>query len=337
MIEGIFGVMDLTSGYHQAPLDWAFKVLTAFICFYGIFQFTRLPFGPRRAPSYFQEMMATVVLVGLIYISCEMYLDDCIVYGRGNDEFLERLELVFQRFRRYGLYLKAKKCKFGMKLIDYVGRVISAEGISMSKQKIESVIKFPKPTTEKALQSLLGLANYFRSFVPFHTDIVAPLQRMLVPLGKRKAPLVWTEEAYNAFFKIKQAISKCPLLHFVDEISPIELFTDASDYGIGGMLIQIVGGVSNPISFVSKSLNSSQVKWSTIQKEAYAIYYCCKQLDPLLRDRKFTIHTDHKNLTFLNQDPSAMVNRWAMALQELEYTVHFMAGDRNTIADYVRT
>ena len=329
----IFGVMDLTSGYHQAPLDWASKVLTAFICFYGIFQFTRLPFGPRRAPSYFQEMMATVVLVGLIYISCEMYLDDCIVYGRGNDEFLERLELVFQRFRRYGLYLKAKKCKFGMKLIDYVGRVISAEGISMSKQKIESVIKFPKPTTEKALQSLLGLANYFRSFVPFHTDIVAPLQRMLVPLGKRKAPLVWTEEAYNAFFKIKQAISKCPLLHFVDEISPIELFTDASDYGIGGMLIQIVGGVSNPISFVSKSLNSSQVKWSTIQKEAYAIYYCCKQLDPLLRDRKFTIHTDHKNLTFLNQDPSAMVNRWAMALQELDYTVHFVAGDRNTIAD----
>ena len=131
--------MDLTTVYHQALLDWAFKVLTAFICFYGIFQFTRLPLGPRRAPSYL-EMMATVVLTGLIYISCEMYLDDCIVYGRGNDEFLERLELVFQRFRRFGLYRKAKECEFGMKLIDYVGRVISAQGISMSKQKIESVL-----------------------------------------------------------------------------------------------------------------------------------------------------------------------------------------------------
>ena len=86
-----FGVMDLTSGYHQAPMDAASKVLTAFICYYGVYQFTRLPFGPRRAPSYFQEMMTTVVLNGLIYTKCEMYLDDCIVFARGHDEFLERL------------------------------------------------------------------------------------------------------------------------------------------------------------------------------------------------------------------------------------------------------
>ena len=87
--------MDLTSGYHQAHMDQASKVLTAFIWYCGVYQFTRLPFGPRRAPSYFQEMMATIVLHGLIYIGCEMYLDDCIVFARGQDEFLERLERVF--------------------------------------------------------------------------------------------------------------------------------------------------------------------------------------------------------------------------------------------------
>ena len=127
----IFGVMDLTSGYHQAPMDQRFKVLTAFICYCGVYQFTRLPFGPRRAPSYFQEMMATIVLNGLIYICCEMYLDDCIVFARGQDEFLERLERVFRRFRCFGLLLKAKKCRFGMSQIDYVGRQISSQGISM--------------------------------------------------------------------------------------------------------------------------------------------------------------------------------------------------------------
>ena len=329
----IFGVMDLTSGYHQAPMDQGSKVLTAFICYCGVYQFTRLPFGPRRAPSYFQEMMATIVLNGLIYISCEMYLDDCIVFARGQDEFLERLERVFRRFRCFGLLLKAKKCRFGMSQIDYVGRQISSQGISMSKEKIESVLNFPKPMTLTSLRSLLGLANYFRNFVPFHSDIVAPLQRMIDPKGRKKSALQWTTEADKAFVLIRQAISRCPLLHFLDEVSPIELYTDASDYGVGGVLFQVTNSVKNPISFVSKSLSATQVKWSTIQKEAYAIYFCCKQLDSLIRDRKFIIHTDHKNLTFLGQDPSAMVNRWSMALQELDYTVSYISGPKNFIAD----
>jgi hypothetical protein len=256
--------MDLTSGYHQAPMDDASKVLTAFICYSGVYQFTRLPFGPRRAPSYFQEMMATIVLNGLLYTKCEMYLDDCIVFARGHEEFLERLERVFRRFRCFGLYLKAKKCRFGMKCIDYVGRQISSQGISMSKEKIEAVLNFVKPKTLTALRSLLGLANYFRSFIPFHSDVVKPLQQMIDPKGRKKSSLIWTPEADKAFIKIRELIARCPLLHFMDETSPVELYTDASDYGIGGVLFQRVNGELKPISFVSKSLSATQIKWSTI-------------------------------------------------------------------------
>jgi drug/metabolite transporter (DMT)-like permease len=90
----VFGVMDLTAGYHQAPVSLVTRVFLAFICFCGIFQFKRLPFEPKRAPSYFQQMMASIVLAGLIYFICEMYLDDCIVHGAGNDQFLQRLEEV---------------------------------------------------------------------------------------------------------------------------------------------------------------------------------------------------------------------------------------------------
>ena len=328
-----FGVIDLTSGYHQAPMDEKSKILTAFICFCGIYQFTRLPFGPRQAPSYFQEMMAKFVLNGLIYTKCEMYLDDCIVYAKGHEEFLERLELVFQRFEKFGLFLKAKKCRFGMKQIEYVGRTISSAGISMSRQKIDSVLNFPKPKTLTAIRSFLGLANYFRNFVPFHSDLVAPLQKMVDPNARKKSSIVWSKEADEAYFKIRSAIAACPLLHFLDEESPIELYTDASDYGIGGVLFQVVNGNKKPISFVSKSLSASQTKWSTIQKEAYAIYFCCKQLDSLLRDRTFKIFTDHKNLTFLQSDPSHMVSRWQMALQELAYTVEYVSGSKNYLAD----
>ena len=156
--------MDLTSSYHQTPTNHGSKVLTAFICYCGVYQFTRLPYGPRRAPSYsyIEEMMATIVFNGLIHICCEMYLDDCIVFARGQDEFLARLERVLRRFRCFVLLLKAKKCRFGMSQIDYIGRQISSQGISMSKEKIESILNFPKPMTLTSLRSLLGLANYFR-------------------------------------------------------------------------------------------------------------------------------------------------------------------------------
>jgi hypothetical protein len=148
--------MDLTSGYHQAPLAPAARIFTAFACFAGVYPFTRLPFGLKRAPSFFQEHMATTVLFGLLYIICEMYIDDCIVYANGNAQFLERLELIFQRFRLKGLLVKAKKCKFGLSSIEYVGKVISAAGLSMSKEKIESVLNFPRPKDNTSLRVLLG-------------------------------------------------------------------------------------------------------------------------------------------------------------------------------------
>ena len=328
-----YGIVDLTSGYHQAPLAQAARIFTAFICFAGVFQFTRLPFGLKHAPSYFQEQMATTVLYGLLYVICEIYLDDCIIYARGDDEFLERLELVFRRFRLKRLLIKAKKCKFGLKRIEYIGRVLSSEGVSMSKDKIESVLNFPRPKDMTSLRALLGLANYFRMFVPEHSTIVAPLHRLIDHSAKKRCPIVWTDDSLTAFRDIRIAISRCPLLHFIDDVSPIRLYTDASAYGIGGALFQIVNDVWKPIAFISKSLTAVQLKWSTIQTEAYAIFYCCSKLDHLLRDRQFTIHTDHQNLTYMTKNSSSMVSRWYIALQELDFTIEFVKGSQNTIAD----
>jgi Reverse transcriptase (RNA-dependent DNA polymerase) len=110
----LFAVMDLTTGYHQAAMSLASRVYTAFITHTGIYQFKRLPFGPKRAPSYFQEMMASIVLNGLIYFICEMCIDDCILCAKGNKEFLERLE----RFQEKNIYLKASKCKFGLATVE---------------------------------------------------------------------------------------------------------------------------------------------------------------------------------------------------------------------------
>jgi hypothetical protein len=131
-----FGTMDLTQGYHQAPITLSTRAYTSFILFCGVYQFTRLPFGPKRAPSYFQQVMATVVLAGLIYIACEMYIDDCNVFGKDTTEFIDRLTQVFLRFRKHNLFLKAKKCYFGYAELDFVGKVISEKGLKMSEKKM---------------------------------------------------------------------------------------------------------------------------------------------------------------------------------------------------------
>ena len=107
--------MDFTAGYHQAPLQPSHRIFTAFICLAGVFQFMRLPFGPCRAPSYFQEQMVKAVLNGLIYHCCEMYLDDCIVYSKGEAEFLTNLKKVSERLKLKGLRLKAKEYRFGIR------------------------------------------------------------------------------------------------------------------------------------------------------------------------------------------------------------------------------
>ena len=118
-------------------------------------------------------------------------------------------------------------------------------------------------------------------------------------------------------------------MYFLDDTdAPIRLYTDASDYGIGGVLFQIVDDVWRPISFVSKSFNATQSRWSTIQKEAYAIFHCCQQMDTLLCDRVFTIHTDHLNLTYMNNNLNSMVTRWSIAMQKLDFKIHFVSAPK---------
>ena len=126
----------------------------------------------------------------------------------------------------------------------------------MSKEKIETVLNFHLPKQVTSLRGFLGFANYFRQFVPFHSDIVKPLQRMVDPKALKRSPIYWTPEGTLAFDETKIAVSRCPLMYFINDDSPIKLYTDASDYGIGGVLFQIVNNVWRPIAFISKYLSA---------------------------------------------------------------------------------
>jgi transposase InsO family protein len=331
----IFGVMDLTAGYHQAPVSLGTRIFLAFICFCGIFQFCRLPFGPKRAPSYFQQMMASIVLIGLLYFICEMYLDDCIVHGTGPAQFLERLRKVLERFRKHNVFLKPNKCKFGMALVEYCGKEINKEGLSMSKKKIQKVLDFPKPQTAGQMKQFVGLINYFHDFVRHHAEIMKPLHDMIQNYQKKTKgrTLVWSEEGSIAFGRIIEEIEKNHRMFFPREDCPIFLQTDACDYGIGAYCFQLVDNEEQPVAFVSKSLSSTQFKWSIIQKEAYALYYALRQLKAILRDRHFTAQIDNRGLKFMRTDSNPMVYRWLVDVQEFDFTLEDILGTNNPVAD----
>jgi transposase InsO family protein len=333
--SNLYGVMDLTSGYHQAPVSLGTRIFLAFICFCGIFQFRRLPFGPKRAPSYFQQMMASIVLIGLIYFICEMYLDDCIVHGNGEDQFCDRLEQVLARFQRHLILLKPSKCKFGLPKIDYCGREISKEGLSMSTKKVQKVLDFPKPQTAGDMKKFVGLTNYFHDYVHHHSIIMKPLHDMIQNYEKRTRgkALVWTQEGEDSFYEIIKEIEKNHTMFFPRDDCPIFLMTDACNFGIGGYCFQLVDNKEQPVAFVSKALSLTQYKWSILQKEAYAIYYALRMLRAILRDRRFTVQTDNRGLAFMKTDSNPMVYRWLVDVQEFDFNTEDILGKFNYVSD----
>ena len=251
-----------------------------------------------------------------------------MVHANSVEEFLSRLEEVFTRFRGSGITLNPSKCRLGISQVEYVGHTIDKDGLHFTRSKLDSVLNFPKPRTKRQIKSFLCLANYFRDHIKNHSMRVQKLQEMVDNYQSRHAhhKVVWTPEAYAAFEDIRQAIDECPKLWFLDDHSPIILQTDASNYGIGAYLYQLVtqpdgSVVEHPVGFIGRAIISKHSSWSTAMKEGYAIFYALKKWEYLLRDRRFVVETDHENLTRLRTDhyhTNEMVERWFMTFQEYD-------------------
>jgi hypothetical protein len=167
---------------------------------------------------------------------CEVYLDDCIIFAESEDELIERLETVLERFEKFNITVNPKKCVFGLEEVVCVGHTINEKGHSFTQERLDGIMDIPKPETQKALKMFMGVVGYVRDSIRDFAKIAAPLNFMLHGYTKAKArrfKLEWCAETNNAFDTLKLAVHDCPLLWFIDDTSPIILYTDASDYGIG--------------------------------------------------------------------------------------------------------
>jgi len=255
-----------------------------------------------------------------------------MVFGKDIDDYLHNLEEVFKRLAKHKVSLNPKKCRFGLASVEYVGHVISSEGVTFSTEKKEKVLNFPLPKTPKELQAFLGLINYFRDHVKSMTELEKPLRALLSHSSKGKN-LVWNEHAEACFYEARDTVADCPTLYFVDEQAMIVVMTDASDYGVGAYIYQLIDGKEKPIRFFSRSLHGAELNWSTIEQEAYAIYLTLSKFNHLLRDNKFRLKTDHMNLTYINAGSSQKVRRWGIALQEFDFDVEHIPGPKNVVVN----
>ena len=245
-----FGVLDMTSGYWQTPIAEASRKYTAFTTTIGNFEWCRVAMGLKAACAYFQRVMTTQVLIGLIHRIVESYLDDLIVFAQTEEAFLANLEELFQRLLKANITLNPNKCRLGMEEIEYVGHTINCEGIHFSKEKLKSAQEFKTPTTHRELKSFLGLANYFRDHIRHYAEITSPLHDLsngvtegAAKLGYRpNKPIDWLSvpNSSQAFKNIKEEIGNCTNLFFYDNFSPVFVMTDASEIGYGAYFFQRV-------------------------------------------------------------------------------------------------
>ena len=180
------------------------------------------------------------------------YIDDIIIFEDTEEAFIENLMHVLMRLEKHGITVNPDKCSFGLEEIEYVGHTISANGIHFTRSKLDSVMNFQKPVTQKGMKGFIGLVNYFRDHVSNSSIITAPLEEMVKPYNP-KSKLQWTPERESKYDEVKLAVHECPALWFVDENQKIFVKTDSSDYGIGGYMYQIIDGAEKPIAFISKA------------------------------------------------------------------------------------
>ena len=335
----IYSTFDMRSGYYHIELTEESKAKSAFVIggtHTGKWQFNRCPFGLTQAPAYFQRVVGEVIQ-GLPFAIG--YLDDILVYSTSPEEHIQHCEEIFKRLDKYQLKLSYEKCAFMKAQVQYLGHLLSGDGIEPVPDKLESLKAMVRPTNPKGIKQYLGFVGYYRKFIPKYSDIAKPLTE----LTKLDITFEWTEECQKAYDLLKEYLLKEPVLKYPDPELPYILYTDASKYAWAGVLTQAYvhtiedkeKEIHHPILYLSGLFKGSQMNWATLTKEAYAIYMCVKKLHVYLEGGDNTIRSDHLPLKkFLTRDTANnKVRNWAVELEGYRLKFEYIKGIKNTLAD----
>eukprot|EP00253_Pinus_taeda_P016078 PITA_16078 len=322
----VFSKIDLQSGYHQIRIKEEDIAKTAFRTRYGHYEFVVLPFGLTNAPATFMCLMNSIFHQYLDRFVL-IFIDDILVYSRTVEEHQEHLRKVLQTLREHQLYAKFSKCDFFKEEIQYLGHVISKEGIAVDPEKIKAIMDWPVPKDVADIRSFMGLAGYYRIFVEGFSKVAFPI----TSLQKKGKAFQWTPNCQQSFEQLKHLLTTAPILRIADPDKDYVVCTDASKEGVGGVLMQ----EGRVVAYESRKLKEHEQKYSAYDLELTAVIHALKMWRHYLVGRKFLLLTDHHSLTNYFSQPTlnARQARWVDFLSGFDFEIKHLQGKENRVAD----
>ena len=322
---------DMLKGYWQVPLTQRAREISAFVTPSGLYQYKVMPFGMKNAPATFQRMVNKLVRD---IDGCEGYIDDVVIFSDNWSDHIRQIKRFFQIMLEAKLTINLMKSEFGKATVKYLGHIVGQGQVRPLDAKIQTIVKYPIPTSRKELARFLGMAGYYRNFCLNFSDIAAPLTNLL----SKKVKFVWTDDCQMAFDKVKLLLQKSPVLKSPDYEKPFKLIIDSSDVGTGSVLVQEASdGLDHPVSYFSKKFLKYQKNYSVVEKETLGLVLALEHFDVYLGSTPFKIkvYTDHNPLTFLKtmKNKNQRLVRWSLALQEYNLEIQHIPGSENVVAD----
>ena len=322
---------DMLKGYWQVPLTQRAREISAFVTPSGLYQYKVMPFGMKNAPATFQRMVNKLVRD---IDGCEGYIDDVVIYSDNWSDHIRQIKRFFQIMREAKLTINLMKSEFGKATLKYLGHIVGQGQVRPLDAKIQTIVKYPIPTSRKELARFLGMAGYYRNFCLNFSEIAAPLTNLL----SKKVKFIWTDDCQLAFDKVKLLLQKSPVLKSPDYEKPFKLIIDSSDVGTGSVLVQEASdGLDHPVSYFSKKFLNYQKNYSVVEKETLGLVLALEHFDVYLGSTPFKIkvYTDHNPLTFLKtmKNKNQRLVRWSLALQEYNLEIQHIPGSENVVAD----
>ena len=330
----VYTKLDIKHAYNHLPIRECDQLLTTINTHKGLYKWTRLPFGVSSASAIFQSAMDKL-LVGIPGVVCRV--DDILISGKNDIEHMERVLEVLKRLEEAGYRCRLEKSYFMVPKVAYLGHMISKEGCTPIKSKVETLLKAKYPANRNELISFLGAIQYYARYLPNLHSIIDPLNR----LRSKGVPWKFEKVEKESFDELKRLMASNHVLTFYSPDLPLKLDTDASAVGLGAVLSHVDhDGAEKPIEFISCTLRPPERNYSQIEREALAIVRAIQKFHRYLYAWKFEFCTDHKPLEmifdpykFVSEVVSSRIQRWALFLTSYDYSIKFRPTQKHSNAD----